>query len=54
MAEQSDKKEETSTLTAIFGKERAEKMRKFAQKLAAVEDRLAKEFMEEEDTDLNI
>lgn len=29
-------------------------MRRFAQKLAAVEDRLAKEYMEEEDTDLNI
>ena len=46
--------EETSTLTAIFGKERADTVRKFAKKLAAVEDRLAKEYMEEEDTDLNI
>lgn len=54
MAEQSNQQEETSTLTAIFGKERAETMRRFAQKLAAVEDRLAKEYMEEEDTDLNI
>ena len=49
MAEQSNQQEETSTLTAIFGKERAETMRRFAQKLAAVEDRLAKEYMEEED-----
>jgi len=46
--------EESSTLNAIFGRERAETMRRFAKRLAAVEDRLAKEYMEEEDTDLNI
>ena len=41
-------------MNAIFGREGADKVRRFAKKLAAVEDRLAKEYMEEEDTDLNI
>ena len=57
MVEQSDNNEnykESSALNAIFGGEGAEAVRRFAKKLAAVEDRLAKEYMEEEDTDLNI
>ena len=42
-----DSEQSYSVLAAIFGQERAYSLRQFGQRLAAVEDRLEKEYMEE-------